>query len=453
LKKSSSRENVILSAVKNPASCRRQARVNAQAGVDANSLTPERRQDAATDLVLKKPAMKMLTTLLATSERGAELPDEMLPKKRQGFARYLCSTVAACRETKDEGPGCIRVNNDHGEKGTGDKRAALARSRGLSTEKAVCGICGSEDDTLPFARNIERSGDFYDVSFCSHCQVGFTVPFPSDEVLSRLYSSGSYRSNDGTRFNAFAEFLVRYFNTGKKRNLKKYHQNEGALLDVGCGRGLFLDIMKRDGWRVTGVEFNEETASYARIRYGLDVITIHALTGLPDESYDVITLYHVLEHMPDPAAVLRTCGRLLKKHGLLVIAVPNISSLQAALGKSNWFHLDIPYHLHHFTPGGLRRLLDNPLKIVNVQQFDFEQNVFGWMQTLLNTSGIKNNLLYNLLKKPELRRSELATARKRDLLLTVLLAPVFLPLSIILSLFESLVLRRGGTIQMYALKQ
>jgi 2-polyprenyl-3-methyl-5-hydroxy-6-metoxy-1,4-benzoquinol methylase len=346
------------------------------------------------------------------------------------------------------------VKNNHGEKEAGDKGAALVRNKGLSTAKAVCGICGGDDDTRPFARTIERSGDLYGVSFCSHCQVGFTVPFPSDEALSRLYSSGSYRSNDGTRFNAFTEFLVRYFTAGKKRKIKKFHRKKGTLLDVGCGRGLFLDIMKRDGWRVTGVEFNEETASYARIRYGIDVITAPALTGLHDESYDVITLYHVLEHMQDPAAVLRTCGRLLKKHGLLVIAAPNISSLQAALGKSNWFHLDIPYHLHHFTPGGLRRLLlENSLKIVKVRQFDFEQNIFGWMQTLLNASGIRNNLLYNLLKKPELRRSELAAARKRDVVLTVLLAPVFIPLSLILSVFESLVLRRGGTIQMYAFKQ
>jgi len=212
--------------------------------------------------------------------------------------------------------------------------------------------------------------------------------------------------------------------------------------------------MKRDGWSVTGVEFNEETASYAEKVYGVSVITAEAMKGLPDESYDVITLYHVLEHMHDPASVLRECSRVLKKQGLLVIAVPNLASLQAALGKSAWFHLDIPYHLYHFTLQGLRQLLaGHSLNIVKMQQFDFEQNVFGWLQTLLNVSGIRNNLLYNFLKKPELRQSELSAARRRDLLFTLLLTPFYLPMSVLLSLFESLALGRGGTMHLYSLKQ
>jgi predicted SAM-dependent methyltransferase len=174
---------------------------------------------------------------------------------------------------------------------------------------------------------------------------------------------------------------------------------------------------------------------------------------VPDESYDVITIFHVLEHMQDPAAVVRTCRRLLKKHGLLVIAVPNLSSLQAALGKSNWFHLDVPYHLYHFTLSGIQRLLlDNSMKIFRVQHFDFEQNIFGWLQTLLNMSGIKTNLLYSLLKKPELRRTELTAARGRDIVFTLLLGPIYLPLSVALSLLES-VTKRGGTIHIYSFKQ
>ncbi len=343
----------------------------------------------------------------------------------------------------------------HGDVGkeTGCQHASLVRDRALSTTKAVCGICGKDDETRCFARDLERGEGCYDVHFCLRCQVGFTVPFPSSEVLSRLYASSSYRSNDGTRFNVVLESLVRYFTAGKTRKIRKFHKGRGALLDVGCGRGLFLDIMKKDGWHVTGVEFNEETASYANKVYEIDVITPQSMMAVPDESYDVITIFHVLEHMKDPAAVLRTCRRLLKKHGLLVIAVPNVSSLQAVLGKSHWFHLDVPYHLYHFTLSGLRRLLlDNSMKIARVRQLDFEQNIFGWLQTLLNVSGIKNNLLYSLLKKPELRRTELAAARTRDILLTLLLSPIYFPLSVVLSLIESL-MKRGGTIQIYSFKQ
>jgi 2-polyprenyl-3-methyl-5-hydroxy-6-metoxy-1,4-benzoquinol methylase len=342
------------------------------------------------------------------------------------------------------------VNN---EKGTGDTHSSLARDNELPSAKAVCGICGKDNDTRPFARNIERGGGRYDVYFCEHCRVGFTVPFPSAEALSRLYASGSYRTEDGTRFNVALESIVRYFTAGKAGRIRKFHVSRGDLLDVGCGRGLFLDIMKKNGWHVTGVEFSEETASYASTVYGINVISPQAMMAVPDESYDVITIFHVLEHMQDPAAVLRTCRRLLKKHGLLVIAVPNLSSLQADLGKSNWFHLDVPYHLYHFTLSGLRQLLlDNSMNISKVQHFDFEQNIFGWLQTLLNVSKIKNNLLYSLLKKPELRRAELAAARSQDILFTLLLGPIYFPLSVALSLIESLT-KRGGTIHIYSLKQ
>ncbi len=365
----------------------------------------------------------------------------------------LWYTGAVNREKERERPRFARVKHVNDEKETGDKRSSLVRDREPSKEKAVCGICGKDKDTRPFARNIEKGDSRYDVYFCANCQVGFTVPFPSDDELSRLYASGSYRSDDGTRFNVVLESIVRYFTASRAGKIRKFHNSRGNLLDIGCGRGLFLDIMKRDGWQVTGVEFSEETASYAAKVYGINVISPQAMTAVPDESYDVITIFHVLEHMRDPAAVLRTCRRLLKKNGLLVVAVPNLSSLQAALGKSKWLHLDVPYHLYHFTLSGLQRLLlDNSMKIFRVQQFDFEQNIFGWLQTLLNVSGIKTNLLYSLFKKPELRRTELAAARGRDIVFTLLLGPIYLPLSVALSLIESL-MKRGGTIHIYSLRQ
>jgi 2-polyprenyl-3-methyl-5-hydroxy-6-metoxy-1,4-benzoquinol methylase len=337
--------------------------------------------------------------------------------------------------------------------------AAADRREARSPEKmqrrrmsVVCGICGGQELRLRFEK-VDPQEDPYTVYSCARCRSGITVPVPSPEELSRLYSSGSYRANDGTRFNFFAESLVHYFNIGKKKKIKKYRER-GNILDVGCGRGTFLDIMKQDGWSVMGVELNEETASYASSRYGIQVLTAGAMPRLADESFDVITLYHVLEHSFEPAAVVKECRRLMRKNGMLVIAVPNMDSLQALFGQTYWFHLDLPFHLHHFTLKSLQSLLqDNSLKIVRVQHFDFEQNVFGWMQTLLNKAGIRRNLLYNLLKRPELRRSELAAARRKDVLLTVLLAPAFFPLSILLALLEAFILKRGGAVYVYAVNR
>jgi 2-polyprenyl-3-methyl-5-hydroxy-6-metoxy-1,4-benzoquinol methylase len=349
--------------------------------------------------------------------------------------------------------GSARVKHAGAGKRRGDKHTLPGKIKDLTTAPVTCGFCGTAADTRRFARRIARGEGSYDVFFCSRCRIGSTVPFPSPEVLSRLYASGSYRSADGTRFHPVLESLVRHFTAGKTRRIRRLHGSRGAVLDIGCGRGLLLDLMKQDGWRVTGVEFNDDTASYARTVYALNVISPQEMMALPDESCDVITLYHVLEHLPDPTAVLRTCRRLLAPRGLLVIAVPNLSSLQARLGRAKWFHLDVPCHLHHFTFSGLRQLLlANSLTIHEVQQFDLEQNVFGCLQTLLNVSGIEHNFLYNLLQKRELHRGHAAPGRPTDVLLTLLLTPLYLPLALVFSLVESLVLRRGGTIHIYAFK-
>ena len=133
------------------------------------------------------------------------------------------------------------------EKESGDKRDAFVRNRKISITRAVCAICGKDTETRLFVRDIRRADDCYDVYFCEQCRIGFTDPFPSSAVLSRLYASGSYRSADGTRFNGVLEFLVRFFTAGKARMIRKFHGSRGTLLDIGCGRGLFLDFMKKNG--------------------------------------------------------------------------------------------------------------------------------------------------------------------------------------------------------------
>ena len=318
--------------------------------------------------------------------------------------------------------------------------------------KAFCSLCG-KSLTIKLIENIKKYDFFYNVCLCKDCMVGITFPAPSTEDLSRLYSLGGYRSNSGKRFNPLIEYFIYIFRQWRRQKIQKYVK-KGCILDIGCGRGLFLKVMRKNGWNVTGVEFDEETALSASKAYNIDVITQESIHNLPDESFDVITLYHVLEHLDNPAAVIHTCKRLLREGGLIVISVPNIFSLQASAGKGVWFHLDLPYHLHHFSEGGLTILLNkNSFKILKIKRFNFEYNPFGWLQTLLNISGISENLLYNLLKLSTLRKREILNVNKKDLILTFILLPLYFPLSFILSAFESFFLKRGGTFDMYAVKE
>ncbi|MBI4685927.1 MAG: class I SAM-dependent methyltransferase [Nitrospirae bacterium] len=318
--------------------------------------------------------------------------------------------------------------------------------------KASCPICNGLLD-FRLIEDIKHEKMSYNVYFCKSCKVGTTVPIPSQEELSKLYSA-NYRSPEGRKFNPFIEFFIYFWRLLRKRRIKKYIK-KGSILDVGCGRGLFLDIMRKDGWDVAGVEFDEATASYAKKVYDINVVSGDPEEwGFSSENFDVIIISHVLEHLHNPAQMIKECRRLLKKNGLFVCAIPNLASLQASAGKGAWFHLDIPYHIYHFSRDGLIRLLNiNSFKIVGERQFDIEYNPFGWLQTLLNISGIKKNFFYNMLKSPELRKREISNVKGQDILLTIALLPFYLLLSFMLSAIESFALKRGGTIEIFAIKE
>lgn len=132
----------------------------------------------------------------------------------------------------------------------------------------------------------------------------------------------------------------------------------GTLLDVGCGSGSYLLAMQALGWQVIGVEPNEVAAGRARAA-GLTVFaaTLEA-TLIPPDSIDVVTFWHVVEHLPDPLATLQHARTLLRPGGQLLVEVPNVAALQARLFRASWFHLDQPRHLTMYTPQTLRLLLE-----------------------------------------------------------------------------------------------
>ena len=307
---------------------------------------------------------------------------------------------------------------------------------------------------IPVLNNIYRNRMVWNVSECAECQIAMINPFPSDKKIASLYSTGNYRTDGGTRFIFFIEYLIYLARLLERMRIEKYAQI-GKVLDVGCGRGLFLDIMRRGGWHVAGSELNKETASYAENVYGLKVYTGNiAEHVLAPESFQVINIRGVLEHLKEPDAMLSEAHRLLKKGGLLVILVPDIRSLEFKLGRENWLHLDLPYHLFQFTEEGLIRLLKKKgFKLRRIKRFHLEYSLFGWLQTLLNLSKIRFNLFYDLLKSRNLRGGEMEPINFVGIIATLFLLPVYLPMSLLLSALEAVLFRRGGIIQVYASKE
>jgi SAM-dependent methyltransferase len=165
------------------------------------------------------------------------------------------------------------------------------------------------------------------------------------------------------------------------------------VLDFGCGDGSFLKAATALGWLATGVEIQPEAA---RSR-GLTVTDrIDDLSG----TFDLITLWHSLEHTRSPREVLWALTDRLAREGTLIVAVPNFDSLQARLCKSFWFHLDVPRHLFHFTPFSLRRLLEGcGLEIIRRWDLELEMDLFGWTQSLLNRVLHTPNVLFDVLTR------------------------------------------------------
>jgi len=145
---------------------------------------------------------------------------------------------------------------------------------------------------------------------------------------------------------------------GLEALLVPYRPN-GRLLDIGCGNGAYLALMKQLGWTVAGIETDAKAAAVAQSHFGISVF-VGTVDDAPFEeaSFDVVTMSHVLEHVPDPVRFLQVAARFLKPGGRMVIITPNAQSLGSRLFRKDWYALQPPQHLILFTLRGLRKCID-----------------------------------------------------------------------------------------------
>jgi SAM-dependent methyltransferase len=217
------------------------------------------------------------------------------------------------------------------------------------------------------------------------------------------------------------------------------------LLDVGAGRGRFVAAARAAGFQAHGLEPSRRGVAAARAEYGValrpeGVAEARVAAG----SVEVITLWHVLEHLDDPARALATLAAWLAPGGLILVGVPNLTSLQARIGGGRWFHLDVPRHRTHFSARGieiaLRRAGLEPVRTTHVLA---EHNPFGMWQSIVSRLTERPSYLYNLLKRN-------APVRHRDLAIT-LAGLALAPAAALLELAAGSC-RRGGTVAVLARK-
>lgn len=208
----------------------------------------------------------------------------------------------------------------------------------------------------------------------------------------------------------------------------------GRVLDIGCGNGEFLMRMKQRGFKVEGTEWSPQSAARIPKDAGIPVHVGDLLSlDLRPGSYDLISIWHVLEHVRQPDSTLRRVAELLKPGGTLIIAVPNADSRQARRFGPHWLHHDPPRHLFGFGPDSLTQLLKkSSFDVLGTSTRSAEQNTFGFIQSWLNKRVAERDRLYNTLKAGD--RGIRAFVRSDMVWLLILLGPAF-----VISWLESLI--------------
>jgi len=223
-----------------------------------------------------------------------------------------------------------------------------------------CPICGgSQFKDFLLCQDFTTSQEKFNLLSCIQCDLVITSPRPDSNSLGRYYKSDSYISHTGVKKGMLNSvyLTVREYTLQWKVRILKDFQTTGSVLDYGCGTGEFLNQMRKSGFDVTGVEPSPDARKKTELLIGKSVH--EDITQIGHRKFDLITLWHVLEHVSDLQEKLLHLKSLLTDTGTIFIAVPNHQSFDAMLYKEHWAGYDVPRHLWHFSKENMKRLLSN----------------------------------------------------------------------------------------------
>lgn len=237
-------------------------------------------------------------------------------------------------------------------------------------------MCGN-NQFKPFltCKDYLVSGQTFNIQSCTSCNFRFTNPRPDASSIGSYYQSEDYVShNDESHglINTVYRLVRNYTLRSKLSLINKLNGKAGRLLDVGCGTGAFLETCQQGGWTVQGMEPDENARAVAQKKLSTELKpSLNELIGA--EPYDIITLWHVLEHITDLNKTIPQLRELLNYSGTLLIAVPNSDSYDAAYFQEYWAAYDVPRHVHHFTPSTIQLLFKkHGFSLVNTKPMVFD---------------------------------------------------------------------------------
>ena len=223
-----------------------------------------------------------------------------------------------------------------------------------------CPLCnGAEIAPLFKCKDRFATGEEFEVCRCSSCGFTFTQNFPDEKEIDRYYESPAYISHSNTDKGIVnrAYHLVRRMMLQRKAHLveKLTLLKNGKILDYGAGTGHFARTMAARGWNVTAIEKNAKARELAQKAFGFGMYPVEALATIAEREMDVVTMWHVMEHIQNPDNMWKELYRILDDTGVAIIAVPNSTSYDAQKYKEHWAAYDVPRHLWHFSPSTIMR--------------------------------------------------------------------------------------------------
>lgn len=287
-----------------------------------------------------------------------------------------------------------------------------------------CPVCNSIRNK-PFLLCMDHtvSRETFQIVECESCGFKYTNPRPESQNLGKYYKSEEYVSHTNTKkgFINSTYQTVRKYTLLKKLQLISKFCKTGNILDIGCGTGEFLGTCKKAKWTTLGIEPDPDARKMAIQNHDLDVKGEEYLKELNDQSFDIITMWHVLEHVPHLNERIQELKRLIKPNGVIIIAVPNCDSLDAKIYKENWAAYDVPRHLYHFTPKDIDSIFRKfDMKVFRILPMVFDSFYVSMLSEKIKTgkiniirstwNGLRSN--FSALKSGKTYSSQIYLIRK-----------------------------------------
>ena len=249
--------------------------------------------------------------------------------------------------------------------------------------KNKCPWCESEKAQINlWLRDEFLTKEDFHICECLNCGLLYTMPRPNPDKIGAYYKSEEYYSHQENKKGFIPKVYeaVKRTNLNYKRTLALKGMQPGNLLDIGCGVGDFLHFAEKEGWNCTGVEPSEEATNIAKQRTRAHIIKSEDLEQISDESFDVITMWHVLEHVDDLRWEMKQLQRLIKPNGRAVIALPNYKSYDGQFYKELWAAYDVPRHLNHFNKTTITKIFKSSgFELVKTDKLKWDAYYISYM--------------------------------------------------------------------------